>query len=145
MVYAPDPHEVVDVELDGSARLVARERGVQWRWGPARGGTPPVLHRGLYWTFFHSRLQGPGQRFRYFAGAYAFGPKPPHRPEVVSVEPILSASRHDPQRAHLPLVVFPCGAVMRDEEWWVSLGVNDHSTAVARIPHDWLVKRVRPC
>lgn len=144
MVYSPDPHEVVDVRLDGSAALVARERGVQWRWGLARGGTPPVLHNGLYWSFFHSRLQGPS-RLRYFMGAYAFGPTPPHRPEVVSVEPILAASSHDPQRSHLPLVVFPCGAVMRDGEWWVSLGVNDHSTAIARIPHDWLVKRVRAC
>jgi predicted GH43/DUF377 family glycosyl hydrolase len=144
MVYAPDPHEVVDVGADGRGTLVARERGVQWQWGQVRGGTPPVLHNGLYWSFFHSRLMSQGPRFRYFAGAYAFGPRPPHRPEVVSVEPILGASRHDPNRSHLPLVVFPCGAVMRDGEWWVSLGVNDHSTAVARIPHDWLVKRMRP-
>lgn len=143
-VYAPDPHEVAEV-LEDEVRLVARERGVAWRWGPARGGTPPVLCDGLWWSFFHSRLMCPPGRFRYFMGAYAFSPRAPYRPEVYTPEPILSASQHDPQRPELPLVVFPCGAVLRDGTWWVSLGVNDHSTAVARIGHDWLRKKVTAC
>lgn len=145
MVYYPSPHEIVLLDHSGRGELVARERPVQWQWGLARGGTPPVFHDGRYWSFFHSRLMTPGARFRYFAGAYAFNPEPPFAPELVSAQPLLAASDDDPHIERLPLVVFPCGAVLRKGEWWVSLGVNDTKCAILRVDHERLRKGMVAC
>lgn len=145
MIYYPSPHEVVAIARDGTGRLVVREKGVQWQWGLARGGSPPVFYDGRYWSFFHSRLMTPGARFRYFAGAYAFSAVEDHVPQLVSVQPLLAASDDDPNIENLPLAVFPCGAVLRNGEWWVSLGVNDTKCAILRIDHERLRKGMVAC
>jgi predicted GH43/DUF377 family glycosyl hydrolase len=144
-VYYPSPHEVVAFSQDGSGRFVAREPKMNWAWGLPRGGTPPVLVDDLYFSFFHSRLMTPQKRFRYFMGAYAFESAPPYRPKIVSRKPILAASVEDPNVKTLPIVVFPCGAVFRSGEWWVSLGVNDVKTALLKKSHDELVQAMIPC
>lgn len=109
----------------------------RWKHGHARGGTPPVRVGDEYWSFFHSSLDGQafnGKR-RYYMGAYAFEAKPPFSVTRVSLKPLLIASEKDPFHPTLPAVVFPSGAVLRDGEWTVSMGVNDCATAIIRIPH----------
>ena len=109
----------------------------RWEYGHARGGTPPVRVGDEYWSFFHSSIDGAATngRRRYYMGAYAFEAKPPFAVTRVSKLPILIASEEDPFYKSLPAVVFPSGALLRDGEWTVSLGVNDCATAVIRIPH----------
>lgn len=143
-VYSPSPHEVVAFDRSGKGRLVSRERGIAWGYGLPRGGTPPVLHEGRYWSFFHSRLMTPQNRFRYFMGAYSFSAFT-FKPELVTPDPILSASPDDPNLKFMPLVVFPCGAVLDGGTWTVSLGVNDVRTAFTKISHASLRKRMHPC
>jgi len=146
MIYYVSPaHEVVRVDEVGRGTDHIREKGVQWAWGLPRGGTPPVLVEGLYWTFFHSRLFTSGHRFRYFAGAYAFSPEQPFTPVKMTGRPLFAASDEDPNISTLPLAVFPCGAVHRSGEWWVSIGVNDTRCAIVRVGHQELLKRMVPC
>lgn len=143
-VYSPSPHEVVAFDRTGKGRLVARDRGIAWGYGLPRGGTPPVLYEGRYWSFFHSRLMTPHNRFRYFMGAYALNALT-FKPELVTPDPLLSASADDPNLKFLPLVVFPCGAVLDEGAWTVSLGVNDVRTAFVKISHKKLRERMHPC
>jgi predicted GH43/DUF377 family glycosyl hydrolase len=139
MVYFPAPqHEIVSVDQGGAGQFVSRAKGVHWAWGLPRGGTPPVLHDGRFWSFFHSRLMTPKGRFRYFMGTYAFSTE--GVPELVSKRPMLGASEADPNIERLPLVVFPCGAVLRDGEWWISTGVNDVKCAIVRVKHEEVVR-----
>lgn len=146
MIYFPSPaHEIVRLDANGRGDYVSRERGINWTWGLPRGGTPPVLVDDLYWTFFHSRILTPAARFRYFAGAYAFSPGSPFTPKFMTSKPLFAASDEDPNIPTLPLAVFPCGAVFRDGEWWISCGVNDVRCAIVRLDHEELVKRMIPC
>jgi len=43
----------------------------------------------------------------------------------------------------LPLVVFPCGAILRNGEWLVTLGVNDCESAWIKIPHERLMETMK--
>jgi predicted GH43/DUF377 family glycosyl hydrolase len=146
MIYYPSPiHEVVTIDVNGHGSGHVRENGIHWPWGLPRGGTSPVLHDGLYWTFFHSRLLNPNARFRYFAGAYAFSAESPYTPKMVTMSPLFAASEEDPNIPTLPLAVFPCGAVFKHGEWWVSCGVNDVRCAIVRINHKDLLRRMAAC
>ena len=41
-----------------------------------------------------------------------------------------------------PLVVFPCGAVLKDGKWTISMGVNDLTCALMELPHSELLKQM---
>lgn len=147
LIYTTQPHLVV--EFDASLNPVKEHstlsRNLSWPYGEPRGGTPPVLVDGEYWSFFHSSTPWPEQGTRrYHMGAYAFEAKPPFRKTRCTRLPILSGSQHDHWSHPKPLVVFPCGALMKDGRWTVSLGVNDLNCALMEIPHDELVKLTTP-
>jgi predicted GH43/DUF377 family glycosyl hydrolase len=144
-VYEPEPHIVLEINQN----TVAKEwitPGVKWRYGKARGGTPPVLHDGIYWCFFHSVLEisQRAPRRRYYMGAYSFSAKPPFRVLRWTRKPLLAGSESDPFGPDAPCCVFPCGAIQKDGEWLVSLGVNDCRNAWIKIPHDDLARRMIP-
>jgi hypothetical protein len=136
MLYSADSHHIV-VEF-GESLCVVKEnitRGVTWQWGAIHGGTPPVLYEGEYWTFFHSWLREPepyGRR--YFMGAYTFESKPPFRITRITGKPLLRSNLADFWKKRNPLVVFPTGALLRDGQWLVTLGVNDLLCAWVKIP-----------
>src|SRR6266404_557243 len=103
-----------------------------------RGGSPPVMAEGEYWTFFHSSMPWvPGKR-RYFMGAYAFEPHAPFRVTKITGGPLLVGNYRDPWKEGVPLVVFPGGAIYHDGKWFVTLGLNDLKCAWIEIPHDAL-------
>lgn len=111
-----------------------------WAYGDIRGGTPPLFHDGLYWTFFHSSLPINNKyRRRYYMGAYAFEPFAPFKIVKFTREPILAGSDEDPWADRKPLVVFPCGAVIENNTWFVSLGINDLYSAWVKVPHTELL------
>lgn len=147
-VYMTQPHEVVRF-WDGLSEpeRVYKTDGVSdrwWRFGHPRGGTPPVRIGDEYWSFFHSSTRWaesptPG-RNRYHMGAYAFEAKPPFKITRFSRYPILTGSPKDPWSPNQPLVIFPCGALLKDGTWLVSMGVNDMASAWIEIPHSDLEK-----
>lgn len=142
-IYLSAPeHEVVRLRDE---RLVARTPGVTWAHGTVRGGTPPILVGDRYLTFFHSRgNRVPGDRWRYYMGAYTFAAEPPFAPIAMTPKPLLVGSGRDPQLERLPLVVFPNGAVRLMGGWRVSLGVNDVGIALLSISDEALAAQMRP-
>lgn len=120
------------------------ESGPKVDFGEIRGGTPPVLHDGLYWTFWHSSVPWTGRFRRYHMGALAFEPTPPFRPVLVTKQPMLTGSQQDVWADRKPLVVFPGGARVKDGKWLIVYGVNDLASGWVEIPHADVVKLATP-
>lgn len=148
-VYKPYPQEVIQIDqATGEQTLVSvpsqADELVKWNYGEIRGGTPPVMVDGHYYSFFHSRLHHPDpeRHARYYMGAYCFSGEPPFTPEMVTKTPLLVASEMEPAAPELPYTVFPCGAEIINDEWIVSMGVNDCRVALLKLPHSQLLKRL---
>lgn len=147
-VYMTYPeHEVLRWEhgYEKPVNVWKTKSHVDWLWtyGQARGGTPPIRIGNLYWSFFHSSTPWTKDKRRYHMGAYAFSAKPPFRIRYWTQEPILTGSLKDPWEPGQPAVVFPCGSLLRDGVWFVTLGVNDMVSAWIEIPHVELEKLVK--
>lgn len=139
MVYRHTPHQVVEwpdfFEFRNPVVHDSRFTNPRWCHGEPRGGTPPVRVGDEYWSFFHSSLPWRPPKRQYFMGAYAFEAKPPFRITRMSLRPLLAGSIADPWAEGLPLVVFPCGAVLEDGRWIVTMGINDYRCGWIEIPH----------
>lgn len=143
-LYTSDPWLVVEFGNKWEDQTEHFADGVKWNYGIVRGGTPPVLVGDLYYTFFHSSLPWRGRFRRYYMGAIAFESTPPFKPVLWSHKPLLIGSQNDPWHQKKPLVVFPCGAVMENNTWLISLGVNDLKCAWVEIPHDDVIPLLAP-
>lgn len=144
LVYSFQPHVVVEMGTEFTSRVPHKTllRAVPWACGQIRGGSNPVKKGGHYYSFFHSSLPWEGRRKRYYMGAYAFQSHPPFSITHMTPEPILAGSRHNTNILGGPLVVFPCGAVMRDNQWIVTGGLNDEATFWIKIPHKELMAKM---
>jgi len=117
--------------------------GMRWFFGEPRGGSPPLFYEGKLISFFHSsldnELQGPPRR--YYMGAVLMEYEPPFRPVDMSMDPILFGSEVDdvpvkdwPLCVHRKgQVVFPGGAVQREDHWLVAVGVNDYECLIVKV------------
>ncbi len=144
LLYQTNPHTIVKWSDDFQIIDQWNEENdmAHWTYGDIRGGTPPVFHDGLYWTFFHSSIPLENKyRRRYYMGAYAFEPFPPFKIVKFTKEPLLAGSDEDLWAEKKPLVVFPCGAINQDGVWLVSIGVNDLLSAWVEIPHENLLMK----
>ena len=68
-------------------------------------------------------------------GYYKFEAKPPFKITEISENPILYGNEAD-ERAltdNSPLVVFPCGAIQKDNQFIISFGLNDEKTGIIKI------------
>lgn len=147
MVYMTDPEHIV---VQFKPNLIEPEIEYKtpfghniWKHGHIRGGTPPVLVDGEYWTFFHSSTPWLGSKRRYHMGALAFESKPPFKITRYTPLPLLSGSKNDEWHDFLPLVVFPCGAILEKGEWIITMGVNDCTSAWIKIPHEDILSLTR--
>lgn len=94
-----------------------------------RGGAPPVLYNGEYYSFFHGT---PRERSRpYSIGVYTFAAQPPFYPSRWCPIPLLRPDESDHPGPHVAKVVFPGGAIVRDGEWHVAYGYYDQEIRVA--------------
>jgi predicted GH43/DUF377 family glycosyl hydrolase len=117
-----------------------------------RGGTPPVLVDGEFWTWFHAVWIHPDKRSRvYSAGVVRFEGKQPYTPNGVSLFPLIFPDLMDQGWVKHGRIVFPCGALFdhRRREWQVSYGRNDTETCIDFIPHNkvidkWLWREMKP-
>lgn len=143
LVYSASPSIIVEFNPDFTFKAEHRTDPdlAAWMFGEIRGGTPPVLVDGEYWTFFHSSTPWNKTKRQYHMGAYAFEAKPPFRITKITLDPLLSGSKQDRWFENKPLVVFPCGALLRDGKWLVTLGVNDLDCGWIEIPHAKLVSK----
>lgn len=131
-VYWYDPFQVVE------GHSIYEGKSLKWSYGDVRGGTPPVLVDGVYYTFFHSRTDG--GRAKYYMGCMSFEGKTPFKPISMTKKPLLTATNKEPSLHWAPLVTFPCGSLFKDGRWCVSLGINDVNCALVDYQHDELIK-----
>lgn len=115
-----------------------------WDHGDVRGGSPPVLHDGLWWTFFHSTRWD--ERAHYFYKDYALGvaafeDRPPFRVVGMSPAPLWQPpSSQIVVKKYVMRVVFPGSAEMLRGSWRIVCGVNDTSVTRLRVRHADLVR-----
>ena len=127
-------HQVYRLTGDGCEPVYFTHFRHPWKWGRARGGTPLIAHEGLWDGFFHGISFNDEQlERRYFMGAYAVSPKPPHPIVSMSRTPLYtppesrlcaSSGRH---RGYVAAVIFPSGLIRHDGTWLVAAGYNDHA------------------
>lgn len=139
LIYMTEPHEVASW-VNGEVFQKYETEGMKWKYGHMRGGTPPIRVGDEYICFFHSSMPWKAPKRQYFMGAYAFEAKPPFKITRMTKKPILSGSQEDPWHEGLPLVVFPCGAVLQSNKFLVTMGVNDYVSSWIEIPLEGLNK-----
>ncbi len=144
LLYKANPWKMFIFGNRWSEKEEIKGEGVTWPYGEIRGGTTPVKVGDYYFTFHHSSLPWKGRYRRYYAGCLAFDAKPPFTPRLITAEPLLIGSQNDTWAQRKPLVVFPCGAIIKDETWLITLGVNDMVSAWLEVPHQDLLKRMVP-
>jgi hypothetical protein len=156
-IYSVAPHRVLAFSLAGAGEIKFREAATQ-NWdidsytrehGPLRGGAPPQLVDGHYWSFCHT-VNGIEGSYRYAPAVYRFAATAPFAPTGAPTKPLTFGTSHRVAR-HFPKlnpavgeVIYPCGAAYRDGVWRVSHGVNDERCAIAVVPHAEVVAAVRP-
>lgn len=143
-IYKSDPWHVVQFGNSWEDQVSYMHESVTWKYGTIRGGTPPILVGDKFYTFFHSSLPWRGRYRRYYMGALAFEGQPPFKPLMWTQEPILIGSQNEPWVQRKPLVVFPCGALLEDDKWLVTYGINDLKSGFIEIPHQDLLKLLNP-
>lgn len=144
LLYKANPWTVFVFGNRWSEKEEIKKLGVTWPYGEIRGGTTPIQVGDMFFTFHHSSLPWKGRYRRYYAGCLAFDAKPPFTPRLITEKPILIGSQQDTWAQRKPLVVFPCGAVYKNETWLVTLGVNDMVSAWLELPHKDLFSRMKP-
>jgi predicted GH43/DUF377 family glycosyl hydrolase len=143
-VYSITPHVVLRVGADGVCHLAgSSEPEIHWKWGEMRGGTPPILVRDRYYSFFHSSFQDRAL-LRYVMGCYSFEAKPPFKITSVSRVPLLRPGIKDrPSTCHPELaVVYPCGSWLLGSHWLVSYGYHDSFCRIIGLHHDRILSNM---
>ncbi len=126
-VYHSNPHSVGECR-EGSWQIPPADGASHpWAWGEVRGGTPPVLVDGEWFSFFHS-----SRKLVYYGGFYGFEASAPHRVTRWPVAPCLRPGEGG-------RVVFPGGAVYENGEWLLAYGWNDAHCCLVRCRHEDLL------
>lgn len=131
-VHTICPHrilEIDDTKFDARFRFQSAWMS-PWPAGEMRGGTPPIRRGEKFESFFHSSHISPTGQIRYVVGMYAFRAAPPF--EVQEISTVLFEP--SPENLDPKAVVFPCGAIVRGESWWLSYGLDDRYLCLARFP-----------
>lgn len=156
-VYSIGPHRVLRFALEGEGDIVFDEvirteialSEFPPCHGGLRGGAPPVLHQGRWWSFCHSVHDG-SDGYVYAPAAYAFSAVAPFAPVLL---PRTTLSLHNPfggQRTHERLnpavgeVIYPCGAARDGTRWVVSHGLNDEYCALSFLSDEVVRATLRP-
>lgn len=130
-VYSISPH-VVLCHRGTIAEEVAR---VPWfpvlgGYGHLRGGAPPVRVGDEYYHFFHTMTWDAELKHKKYAlGVYTFDATFPFAPKR---GPVILKTPPADRPGWYASVVFPCGALLRGDEWLVSYGVHDHRYEIGR-------------
>ncbi len=156
-VYSPTPHRVLEFSLSGDGDIEFSDL-VTHEWdngayaaahGTLRGGTPPQLFDGRYWSFCHS-VAGREGDYRYtpavyrFAGTVPFAPTDAPTGELALGNPAGNRRSLPKLNPAVGEVVYPCGAAYHDGRWFVSYGINDEQCAVAILSSHEVASAIRP-
>jgi predicted GH43/DUF377 family glycosyl hydrolase len=137
-VYSVTPYVVLRVDGHRTEVAFRHPSAFPWQGGEVRGGAAPVRVGGEWWSFFHDRVDAVTGKRVYRAGLYTFAADPPFAPLRYIPSPILTADlRQKPpdQYAH---VIWPGGAVRRENAWTLACGIHDRWTELVSVSHDFL-------
>lgn len=136
MVYDPRFNTVLEVcPHSGTIKKEWKHEDLKWPYGHFRGGTPPVLHKGEFISFWHGSTDDPLLYRRYYIGAYTFEAKPPFRPLRVSKTPIIYGSSNEWYcGAGNKMCIFPMGKRRIANGWQIAAGINDSFCGVINVP-----------
>ena len=157
-VYSIQPHRILRFSLEDSADAYFDELAcVEWsiagypsNHGGLRGGAPPVLADGQYWSFCHSVHDG-GDGYRYAPAVYSFAAEPPFAPTARPTRPLELGNPFGAHRTYERLnsavgeVIYPCGAARDGARWLVSHGINDEYSAISTVAHTDVLATLAPC
>ena len=145
-VYSVAPHRILRCALDGDGDLTF-ETCSHCDWsipeypachGGLRGGAPPVLVAGRFWSFCHTVHDG-ADGYRYLPAAYTFAPLPPFAPLDRPTRPLALGNPFGGRRTFERLnpavgeVIYPCGAAWDEARWIISHGINDEYCALSLV------------
>jgi predicted GH43/DUF377 family glycosyl hydrolase len=157
-VYSVSPHRILSVCLDGDGDVrcdpvfepgVRPDEEYSREYGRLRGGSPPQLVDGGYYSFCHSVCNSPSG-YRYVPAAYRFSGSQPFSPTHAPAVPLPLDNPLGPRTVHPKLnpvvgeVLYPAGAAFADGHWAISFGINDERCAIAVIPHAGIQSCLRP-
>lgn len=139
-VYQINPLTVIEMDIvDGSCRQVGASTSFNqnfWskKYGNFLGGGTPFLPYGdEYISFFHAFTDNKKKEANsrnYNFGLVAISNKEPFKVTRISKEPLMIA-KPDPKKdlrgnsPWLPVCVYPCGFIMRNNKFYVSYGWGD--------------------
>ena len=137
-VYETGPrHVVVRIDGDRAERVADTPVALPWSGGFLRGGAPPVRVGDRYYHWFHGRV-GTDRHPWYNVGLAVFEARPPFRVVAMSPHPMLwgdMAANLTTDRSYA-CTAFPCGAVIENGVWKVSMGWNDRGVRIGEWSHD---------
>ena len=147
-VYSIAPHRVLELSLAGEGPIACEEVSrCDWQLaqypenhGGLRGGAPPFLADGVFWSFVHTVHDGPNG-YRYLPAVYSFAAIPPFAPVSGPTRPLSlgdsigAQRRYDRLNPAVAEVIYPCGAVRDGTRWYISHGINDECSAISWIEH----------
>ena len=139
-VYSISPHKIMAFSEPGEgedpACTIAHETPFtgSWSGGYLRGGASPVLVGDEWWHWMHGSTVQANERRLYTVGVVCFENKPPFRITRYTPEPVDIADPKAMPCGEKSDALFPCGAVLRGDEWLVSHGVQDHWTEIRGYP-----------
>jgi hypothetical protein len=119
--------------------------GYEDRYGPLRGGAPPVADGDGYWCVAHSVGYAP-EGYRYQAAVFRFGEdgEVTHRPRgpLALPNPHRCRRRLPRLNPYVGEVVYPCGMARAGAGWAISYGINDERCAAAVLTQQELMDAV---
>lgn len=146
MCFYHSQPEQITLEVQKN-KVVAEHRAprIHWPWGYIHGGTRPIPYGEHLLRFFHTRMDNepPPVRYRYYIGACLMKPTPPFEVLKISTEPIIHGSESDDlsvlERSSClhwkSNVVFPSGCVRTNDGIFLSIGINDCISAIAKLSY----------
>lgn len=142
-VYSIRPHTILRHRA-GFAEKIAETPGPE-RVRPIhlRGGAPPVRIGDEYFHFFHT-LEQRGKFYVYTGAVYTFAAKFPFEVKRIGPLSLLSCDPRETPWQGDKYVVFPCGAVLRNGQWFISYGYQDRESRIAIFDHEQIEGQLRP-
>lgn len=133
------------LQVDGQQAELIHDYEAAWPFdgGEQRGGASPVLWKGEWYSFFHG-VAGEGRERVYTAGLYTFEDRPPFRPARSVQQPLLVPQPADKPLESVPHVVYPSGAICRNNQWILSLGNYDHWCELVSLDWNHVELALRP-
>ena len=147
-VYSVSPHCVLNLDLKAEGDIGC-ERVAQIAWNTPgqfpvsslRGGAPPQLLNGYYYSFCHFAQVTPTGP-KYEVAVYTFSAAFPFRPSRAPIHSLalgnpIAGPRSRPQlNPAVSEVIYPCGSILHEDSWFISYGINDESCAISTLSRE---------